>query len=430
MTLLCPDCFGDSGLRYRLEMIRPKVGIDKCDYHPTKKGIPVDAIAGIVDSVFRQHYGVGDFHGYANEQAGDSLEFCVGEFTEANEEAAAALTEALYDTEHINDPESFYASDQNYVRYGLNSNAYQQGELWSDFCRSIKYDIRFFNDFAETKLKEIFDGIQYQKDQDLNLPVRRLGHNDKGNRFWRTRVVNSYDKRNEIRAMPALELGAPPSRLRKAGRMNSSGIRAFYGAFELETSLSEIRPIVGNKVMAAQFHLSRDVYVLDTTRFTAPIKPASVFNKSYEQRVTQWAFMQDFMDEISAPISPSDTHLDYIPTQVVAEYLVHRHRFKRNGKEVSIEGLIFKSAQNPGGKNIVLFGDAARAVLTKEEAELDSKRNSEYAVQDWVSSWFNEPKKQIPPALKIDTDSILVKEVTSAKYPSRDHIDYEYNSDF
>lgn len=324
MTLLCPDCFGDSGLKSRIVEIRPDYELERCDFHPTKKGIPVEAIAEIVDVVFKQHYWIGDVQGWNGEQRGDPLEFCVGEFTLAEEEAATALTEALCETESMHDPDGFYGEYENYVRRDDGVGNYIHSELWREFCKSITYEMRFFNNDAEQKLKEIFDGIQYQKDHELNPPVRRLGHADTKNTFWRARVVNNSKKRDEIREMPALELGAPPMRLRRAGRMNSSGIRAFYGAFDIQTAISEIRPIVGDKVMAAKFQLARDVYVLDTTRFTAPIKDASVFNKSYEQRVTQWAFMQEFMDEIAKPISPDDTHLDYISTQAVAEYLVDK----------------------------------------------------------------------------------------------------------
>ena len=424
MTLLCPDCFEDTGLKSRLIEIRPIVGIDKCDFHPTKKGIPVENIAEIVDTVFRQHYWIGDIQGPYGEQRGDSLEYCVGEFTSAEEEAARALTEALYETENPFDPEGFYGEDQNYTLREDGVDTIVHSELWREFCKSITYDIRFFNDDAEQKLRDIFDGIQYQKDHDLNPPVRRLGHMDANNTFWRARVANNSKKRDDIRKMPALELGSPPMRLRRAGRMNSSGIRAFYGAFEIKTAISEIRPIVGDKVMIGKFQLARDVYVLDTTRFVAPIKNASVFNKSYEQRVTQWAFMQEFMDEIAKPISPGDTHLDYIPTQAVAEYLVQKHKFKRNSSSVSIEGIIFNSAQNPGKKNIVLFGDAARALLTPAEEQLDEERNSGLQNEGWMDAWTSFPAATPSPALKIDQNSVKTKEIKSATYPTRDHVDY------
>ena len=428
--LLCPDCFGDGGLKSRIIEIRPEYDNEKCDFHPSKKGIPAEAIAEIVDPIFRQHYVWGDHHIWSGEQEGELLEYCVADFTLAEEEAAEVLTTALENTEHYRDPDAFYVSDQNYTLRDDNTGYYFHSELWREFCESITYSIRFFNNDVEKKLREIFDGIQYQKDQDLNLPVRRLSFQNVQNSFWRARVVNSSKQRDEVRKMPALNLGAPPMRLRRAGRMNSSGIQAFYGAFNIPTAISEIRPIVGDKVMVAKFQLTRDIYVLDTTRFTEPIKDASVFNKSYEQRVAQWAFMQEFMDEIAKPISPDDTHLDYIPTQAVAEYLVHKHKFKRKGNNVSIEGIIFKSAQNPGEKNIVLFGGASKAELTDEEKQEDTKRNVGLISEKWVNPWFDKSPKESSPTLKIDAQSLATKKVESAKYPAQNFLDFGENLDF
>jgi len=290
MTLVCPDCFGDTGLQSRLVKIRPKFDDKKCDFHSTKKGIPIEAVAEIVDPIFRQHYQLGDFTNRYAEQNGDPLVFCVGEFTQAEEDSAEALAEALCQTESYYDPDVFYGEELNYVRDGTDVGSFAHSQLWAKFCRAITYSVRFFNNDAEQKLKEIFEGIQFQKDADQNPPVRRLSSSGAESQFWRARIANNLKDRQAIRERPALELGAPPMRLRRAGRMNSWGIKAFYAAFDLDTAISEIRPVVGDKLMAGKFELTRDVYVLDTTRFTAPIKEASLFNVSYEQRVNQWAF--------------------------------------------------------------------------------------------------------------------------------------------
>jgi hypothetical protein len=50
--------------------------------------------------------------------------------------------------------------------------------------------------------------------------------------------------------------------------MNSSGIWAFYGAFDIDTCIAELRPAVGETVISAKFNLSRPILVLDTTKFS------------------------------------------------------------------------------------------------------------------------------------------------------------------
>jgi hypothetical protein len=44
------------------------------------------------------------------------------------------------------------------------------------------------------------------------------------------------------------------------------------------------------------------------------------------------------MEQIAKPVPPNDEHLDYIPTQAVAEYLHHHHKLKRGGQGARIEG--------------------------------------------------------------------------------------------
>lgn len=52
-------------------------------------------------------------------------------------------------------------------------------------------------------------------------------------------------ERSEITANPARNLGAPPKVRAGEGRMNPAGVPAFYGAFERETCVAELRPPVG-----------------------------------------------------------------------------------------------------------------------------------------------------------------------------------------
>src|SRR5205823_2598526 len=58
-------------------------------------------------------------------------------------------------------------------------------------------------------------------------------------------------------------------------------------------------------------------------------------------------------EEISRPIMPRDEEFEYLPTQVVSEYLA-------SCVEPRLDGIIFHSAQTEGeGRNVVLFHHAA-----------------------------------------------------------------------
>jgi hypothetical protein len=123
--------------------------------------------------------------------------------------------------------------------------------------------------------------------------------------------------------------------------------------------VAELRPAVGETVISAKFELTRPLLVLDTTKFTGRPKAINIFAPTFVNRMRLWKFMTTFMNEIGRPCLPDDEHLDYIPTQVVSEYLTHIHKFKRGDTEMTVDAIIYRSAQNGDGKNIAIFGGAA-----------------------------------------------------------------------
>ena len=64
-------------------------------------------------------------------------------------------------------------------------------------------------------------------------------------------------------------------------------------------------------------------------------------------------FLQDFIYDFSKPIDrDGKEHFEYVPTQVVTEYI--RHRLVDNeGRK--IDGILYKSAANSGKQAMVIF---------------------------------------------------------------------------
>lgn len=206
--------------------------------------------------------------------------------------------------------------------------------------------------------------------------------------------------------------------------MNPSGIAAFYGAFDLDTCIAEIRPTVGSIVIGASFQILESMCVLDTTMFDAPVKEPNLFSKDHVKRMAQWSFMQRFMQEIAQPISPNDEHLDYIPTQAVAEYLINHHKFYFRGEKRSIEAVIYRSAQHPKGKNIVILG--AAAAVEKLQAEKKQKPGPAYGepFDTIVSSLSTRPETSAPPRLRVDPKSLRMRQIVGATFSSKTHRDF------
>lgn len=259
-------------------------------------------------------------------------------------------------TGHLTGEGAFYQSDASYVR---SYDAFgHHNQLWNEFCKSIQHGQRFFNDRAKEFLEEIFDGIHLQRASQRSNPVFEIMPGSPESRIFRVRTVDNVEERKLIAQDIPRHMGPPPSRLRRPGRMNPSGIVAFYAAFDYETCIAEMRPSVGSIIVGAQFDITQPLWVLDTTRFAGPFKEPNLFSKDHVKRTAQWRFMQRFMHEIAQPISRSDEHLDYIPTQAVAEYLLNHHQFHMGGQKHRIEAIIYRSAQHPEGRNIVFLGEA------------------------------------------------------------------------
>lgn len=356
--LVCPDCFEESGLQKRILEIRPKFDEGKCDHHDTKKGVPATEVAEILRGVIMNNYHRGSI-GYRGESVGDDLTTILYELTLAdNHDVIDELQQTL-----INDEcwwpgggdEPFFSEDWGYSRI---TQYFDNGRSmkWSNFRQEIISSRRFFSQKAKDILAELFDGLHLLRDDGNEPAIRIFEVGDLV--LFRGRKANSSSDRRNIKKAPAKELGPPPEKLRGAGRMNASGIPVFYGALDIETCLAELRPAVGETVIAAEFDLLKPVVILDTTKFESTPKSQNMFAKTYNDRLSLWGFMAEFMTEISLPCLPNDEHLDYIPTQVVAEYLVHEHLVKIAGVERHIDGLIFRSSQNPDGKNVALFGSA------------------------------------------------------------------------
>lgn len=429
MTRVCPECFDDKGLKRRLVEIRPKYPNEKCDFHPRLKGIPIEPVAGIVDVVFRNNYGLGRYHNMLDDFTGESLEETLYGLTGADDEnVIRALIDALIDGDTSWWPDgddAFYKEDASYER---SDRAFHSHDfMWAEFRRSIVHDQRFFNDAAKLLLSEIFDGIHRQRDTGKHYPVILIEPNSSEARLLRARIAEDSAVREEVAADPSRQMGPPPTRKRRPGRMNPSGICAFYAGYDLATCIAELRPRVGSVVASAEFEIIRPIVAFNTTRFAQEPKEPNLFAKDHIKRMAQWRFMQTFMHEIAQPISPDDEHLDYVPTQAVAEYLLRHHKFHLNGEERRIEAIIYRSAQHPAGKNIVILGDACtvEANQTKSNSMPSGFGDAFDTLLSESTTWGSTPTA---PRLRLVPDSVkyhLIREAAFTPEPFHDYAGHD-----
>lgn len=421
--LVCPQCFATPGLVRRIIELRPQHPDRRCDFHPSLKGVPLAAVTRIVDTVFRQNYTLGIADDRFGDACGEDLETVISALTGAEDDTiASAISNDLIDNDPFWQPYGegpFYSQDYGYVA-DMRSLG-QHGRLWEIFRQGLLHEARFFNAEAEAQIAKIFEGVHHQRDVNGQGPVYMVRPGDPLSTFYRARIADDPAVSKAIKGQLAENLGPPPERLRRPGRLNPSGIAAFYGAFDLETCVAELRPTVGSVVMAARFAITEPICVLDTTRFSAAPKADDPFTRNAVERAAQWRFMRTFMFEIAQPISPNDEHLDYITTQAVAEYLNRRHLFSFASKKRSIDAILYRSAQHQEGLNIALLGPAA-VVGGATDTDRGAAKTSE--AYDIFREAFEPPP---PPRARIRPieGSLETHKVSTAHYPTERLSDLE-----
>lgn len=427
MSNYCPYCFGDRSLVRQLELARPQFPDDnKCDFHPTRKAIPGEYLVGLFDRVIRDNFGWAETNPYF--QNGISLEDVIYEIAAPDEhDVVRQIIDDLIEADDY-DPrdggEAFYADDQNYDRYEGHYNPHHSS--WERFKGEVLHRRRFLSSEATRYLQEIFSDIHLQKDKGGKPAVYMIEPGNDAPLMYRARRIDEPEKRNEAIEKPSIMLGTPPAGSRRANRMNAAGIPAFYGAFDMETCVAEIRPPVGCIVVGTAFELLRQIVVLDTTRFAKPILQRSIFSPVYRERQDQWQFMQSFMHEISRPVLPNDETIEYIPTQVVSEFIHADLKVKVSGKDRQIDGIIFQSAQHPAGRNIVLFGSAAEV---EAEPTNDPKPASKFSGP--LETWgFDNPFGSENACLRSAPERAVQLRISSVSFQSETHVEYSLNDDF
>jgi hypothetical protein len=165
----------------------------------------------------------------------------------------------------------------------------------------------------------------------------------------------------------ATAIGTPkPEHARQSNRMSPAGIPMFYGAFDAVTAHAEtFDPNVhaGKILSIGTFRPVRDLTVLDLADL--PLVP-SVFDGARQPLIHALRFLHDFAADISQPIARDGReHIEYVPTQIVTEYLRRVFRLPRNQR---LDGIIYRSAKVAGANAFVLFCENEHCIDAKEAA--------------------------------------------------------------
>lgn len=264
-------------------------------------------------------------------------------------------------------------------------------ESWRSFEQSLKTEARFFSRIAAGHLASIFDDIGSMATADGKPLIRLIGPGTNLASVYRARVFQSDDALVNALCRPDTELGSPPFRFSKAGRMNAAGISVFYGSTDPLGAIAEVRPPVGSQVAVAEFQILKPLKILDLTALVAVSVTGSIFDRAYGARMERAVFLRSLCQRITKPVMPDDEVFEYLATQAVADFL-------STELEEPLDGILYPSAQVEGDiLNIVLFQKSARV----EEMDIPPgaviRGNTvQFTDEGWETDyWVSE---RVPPA--------------------------------
>ncbi len=265
--------------------------------------------------------------------------------------------------------------------YGFDS-AEEKIYTWEHFVDQIKHKTRYFfvkekvNKRATTPYKRPY----YILDEFVNSVKKYnlINTLNKGDIIFRARK-NSKGKKYETPE----ELGTPkPEYCIRPNRMSPAGIPMFYGSKTEETCIAELGNNKGIYTVG-KWRVKKNLKVLnltklfkfsiDTNQYYYPDFP-SIFDNSRRHDYFDYQFILRFASDLSSKIEKEETgNIDYVPTQVVAEYLRRVAIFNKK----NLDGICFYSSID-GGINYTLFVEHEECIkhkikgLYKQKIELIS----------------------------------------------------------
>lgn len=366
---LCHACVRETYLAREIQRTGDRMKCSFCD--EIRSALTLEELADRIEKAFDDHYvrtspnpdsmqqrmladRESDYEWDRDGQpAGDAIQEAAG----IDEEPALEILEILserhadFDAAKMGE-ECEFDSEAHYEFKDADASAWRAA--WQQFEHSLKTEARFFSRSAGDHLASVFNRIHELSSHRGGSLVVEVGPGQRIHRLSRARVFYADEEIEQAIAHPDAQLGSPPARVAKAGRMNAQGISVFYGATTSAVALAEVRPPVGSRVVVAEFSIIRPVRLLDLTALTSAQDLGSIFDPTFKSRLERVAFLRTLGRRMARAVMPGDEAIDYLPTQAVADFLATMN-------EPPLDGIVFPSVQagDVEGLNVVLFHHAS-----------------------------------------------------------------------
>lgn len=241
--------------------------------------------------------------------------------------------------------------------------SFEARKLWYAFKDAVLYESRFF---ARHQLLDILSW--YMEKNTLNIKSGQI--------YYRARVIDDscindhmmykcyaapegekldiqyVGKTNPFKGLTKEASFIPPKSIKVlAGRANPKYVKYLYVAESPTTAIFEVRPFIYDAVNIAKIQINE------------PLKVANIavdldFSNDKDTTVDMHV-MGMIQGAFSKPTNDTD---DYIPTQVIAEYI----------KSLGYDGIRFNSSIHSGGVNLTIFNYEKCEAISSQDFRIEN----------------------------------------------------------
>lgn len=351
MPPVCPSCIEHPSLA---EYIRENASEMECYYCGKKwkrpRAMPLyELLAHMRERIEVEYEDAANSVGYESAEGGYQLSTMDGY------ELLDEVGVGWLDNQELNDDLAAHFNDTPWVHRNPYSLTEERARRisWEEFVNLVKHRVRYLQWSPE-----------HEEDEEVIPPAAML--DELGDLFKTYDLLHMLPKGTELVRvrlhapgdLPANVLsafGPPPiDSARFANRMSPAGVSMFYAALNEATALAETYVRHDGKpaqATIATFRLTEDLTVLDLTNL--PSVPSIFDSDSANLYRAAIGFLHDFTDDLTKPIMKDGReHIEYVPSQIVTEYV--RYRLEQKvGRPV--HGILYRSARLDGGIGCVLF---------------------------------------------------------------------------
>ena len=241
--------------------------------------------------------------------------------------------------------------------------SFEARKLWYAFKDSIFYENRFF---VRHQLLDILS--QYMEKNTLNIKPGQI--------YYRARIIDDsciddhmiykcysspdgekldvkyVGKANPFKGLTKEASFVPPKNVKvSAGRANPKYVKYLYVAESPTTAIFEVRPFIYDAVNIAKIQTTKP---LNVANIAVDLDLSSDKDTTVDMHV-----MGMIQGAFSKPTNDTD---DYIPTQVIAEYI----------KSLGYDGIRFNSSIHSGGVNLTIFNYEKCEAISSQDFRIEN----------------------------------------------------------